>query len=96
MKQYLTVEDARELLSLIPVPQPGTNSRIYWIKVISAACSAVGEENALPLLKEWQEPWERNAYETVIRSFHGSYKSSAGTLFYLAGKKRSNGGVWNG
>lgn len=96
--QQMTPDAVRELLSYIPVPQPGTNSRIYWLRIISATCSAVGADNALSLLKEWQEPWEKNAYEKAIRSFRGNYRCTAGTLFYYAKLDEETfwkGGTWN-
>ncbi|MBQ8445971.1 MAG: PriCT-2 domain-containing protein, partial [Opitutales bacterium] len=82
----LNENDVRELLSYIPAPQKGTNSREFWIKVISATCAALNgnEAAALALLKEWSPEWQKNAYETALRSFGGKYKSTAATLVFLA------------
>lgn len=82
----LNENDIRELLSYIPAPQKGTNSREFWLKVISSTCAALNgnEAAALSLLKEWSPEWEKNAYEAAVRSFGGKYKSTAATLVFLA------------
>ena len=81
-----TTGEVRELLSRITPPEKRTNSREHWLKVVSATCSALGgnESAALVLLKEWQEPWTKNAYESAVRSLRGNYKCTAGTLVFLA------------
>ena len=81
-----TTGEVRELLSRIIPPDKHTNSREYWLNVVSATCSALGgnESAALVLLKEWQEPWTKNAYESAVRSLRGNYKCTAGTLVFLA------------
>lgn len=81
-----SVDEVQELLSHIPPPSPKTNSREYWLKIIAATCAALGgnESAALDLLKNWQEEWHKNAYETAIKSLRGNYKSTAATLVYFA------------
>lgn len=85
-KTDLTETDVAEMLAHIPPPVPHTNSREDWLKVIAATCAALNgnEAAALTLLKNWQEEWEPNAYETAVKSFRGNYKCNAGTLVFLA------------
>lgn len=80
--------EVQELLSYITPPKKGTASRERWLKIISATCSALSgnEACALRLLKAWQEPWEKNAYETAIKSLHGRYECTIGTLIDEAKK----------
>lgn len=77
----LTREEVRACLLAIPAPQKGTNCRTWWLKICAAVCSALNgnETEAIALLSEWSPPWEKNAYENAIRSFHRCYKSHAGT-----------------
>lgn len=82
----LTPDDVREILRYVPVPVQGTGSRVWWMKIISATCSALDgdESTALSLLEEWSPPWKKNDYENVLRSFRGEYRCSAGTLILFA------------
>lgn len=92
MQNNLTENDVSELLAHIPPPVKGTNSREEWLKVIAATCAALdgNESAALSLLKNWQEEWEKNAYETAIKSLRGNYKCTAGTLVFLASQNGYN------
>lgn len=92
MQNNLTENDVSELLAHIPPPVKGTNSRDEWLKVIAATCAALdgNEAAALSLLTNWDPPWEKNAYETAIKSLRGNYKCTAGTLVFLASQNGYN------
>lgn len=83
-----SVQDIREMLTYIP-PRP---DYAMWIKVIGAVISAVGEEKAEELLKEWS-PEEKDGeyYEKITRG--SLQKSTVATLVYFA--KQNGYGVRN-
>lgn len=93
----LPSEKIEDVLSLIP-PNPSYND---WIKIISAVCHEIGdEEEAERLLTNWSPDYGTKTTMDVIRSFHGAYRCSAGTLFYFAKlngySSWKKGGAWNG
>lgn len=93
----LSSEKIEDVLSLIP-PNPSYND---WIRIISAVCHEIGdEEEAERLLTAWSPDYGNKTTMDVIRSFHGDYRCSAGTLFYFAKlngySSWKKGGAWNG
>lgn len=79
--KHLSSEEIEVLLSYI-TPEPSYND---WIRIISAVCHEIGdEEEAERLLTNWSPDYGTKTTMDVIRSFHGAYRCSAGTLFYFA------------
>ena len=77
----LTATEIEKLLSYIP-PKPSYKE---WLQIISAVCHELGNEiEAERILTSWSPDYGQKTTASVIRSFRGDYRCSAGTLIYLA------------
>lgn len=74
--QY-SAEEVRRALMSIPAHPPYDD----WMKILSAVRSAVGEEIALTLLKEWSPEEKEGEYAKKINEYQDV---TAGTLFFYA------------
>ena len=77
----LVEEEIRNLLMYIPKAPPYCD----WLKIVSAVCHELEDEGiAHDILTEWSPDYGDITTWKLIRSLHGVYRSTAGTLFWYA------------